>query len=209
MTSRSASNSALIPRTARNDPNRSYRLPRSPRPGFGSTSQIAFSALCSWLKSPGGAKPKEDNAQHRRRDTRAAPVRVLRGGLDGDGHGLADGAFDLLGQPALCRLSAENQAGGGEGQHNHRRDGEDGVKGQGGAELKSPGLVPLQPRLLQQSHESAHFSTCGDGPSTTSLLQVWGVCYHPPSISPGDNVLCGGAVPSTCQGLSLCLCQDR
>jgi hypothetical protein len=38
-----------------------------------------FSALCSWLKS----KLKEDNAQDRRRDARAALVRVFCGVLDG------------------------------------------------------------------------------------------------------------------------------
>ena len=101
----------------------------------------------------GGAKPEEDNAQHRRRDARAALVGVFRGGLDGNGHGVTDGAFDSLRQPALRRLFAENQAGGGEGQHDHRRDGEDGIEGQGGAEFESPGLVPHQPRLLQQSHD--------------------------------------------------------
>ena len=47
------------------------------------------------------------------------PLRYVyrRGGLDGNGHGVTDGAFDPLGQPALRRLFAENQAGGSEGQH--------------------------------------------------------------------------------------------
>ena len=59
VTSSSASKSALIPRTARKDPNRSYRFPRSPRPDLGSTSQMAFSAVCSWLKSPVAPNPKK------------------------------------------------------------------------------------------------------------------------------------------------------
>ena len=104
-------------------------------------------------EKPRGAKSKEDNTQDRRRAAGAAPVRVLRGGLNGNGHGVTDGAFDLLRQPALGRLFAENQAGGSKCQHNHRRYGEDGVKGQGSPDLKGPGLVPLQPRLLQQPHD--------------------------------------------------------
>ena len=79
--------------------------------------------LCSWLKSPVAPNPKKTIFRIvAGRSSR--PVRVLRGGLDGNGHGVTDGAFDLLGQPALRRLFAENQAGGREGQHNHRRNGE-------------------------------------------------------------------------------------
>ena len=59
-------------------------------------------------EKPRGAEPEKDDAQDSRRDPRAAAVGVLRGGLDGNGHGGTDGALDLLGQPALRRLRAEN-----------------------------------------------------------------------------------------------------
>ena len=118
-------------------------------------------------------KPKEDNAQHGRGDSRAASVRVFRGRLDGNGHGVADGAFDLLGHPALRFLFAENQTGDGEGQHNHRRDGKDGIKSQGGTEFESPGFIPLQSRVLQQSHDR-HASS----PSETAHQQRLSLCLR-------------------------------
>ena len=52
-------------------------------PRFGLDLPDRVQRALQLAEQPGGAKPKEDNAQDRRRDPRAALVRVFRGGLDG------------------------------------------------------------------------------------------------------------------------------